>query len=93
MTPDKVTTWPANRPILEASSLQLGICAHCGAYLMTFEAADGSRFALAHVGDSAEALKRWIADSLEAARPLSTEEDHHHRSRPEGGNPPRRITI
>jgi hypothetical protein len=65
MTP---TTWPADRPVLEAAACQLGRCQHCGAYTMTFAAADGATFALAHLGDDAAAIKQWLAESLGAAQ-------------------------
>jgi hypothetical protein len=67
MTTD-MTTWPPGRPVLEASALQLGHCADCGSYVVMLEARDGRAFALAHVDDSAEALKRWLAESLGAAQ-------------------------
>jgi hypothetical protein len=61
---DKVTTWPADLPVLEATTCQLGRCSHCGSFVLMLEAQDGSRFALAHLGDDSAALARWFTDSL-----------------------------
>jgi hypothetical protein len=63
---NKVTTWPPGRPLLEATACQLGRCQHCGSYVAMLEAADGTTFALAHMGDDPTAIKQWVAESLGA---------------------------
>jgi hypothetical protein len=72
MTTDKPTTWPPGRPPLEATACQLGRCAHCGGFVVMFEARDGATFAIAHLGDDAATLKGWFAESLEAAQDART---------------------
>jgi hypothetical protein len=66
METDKVSTWSAGRPVLEAFACQFARCAGCGGLLMTFEARDGSRFAVAHLGDDAATVTRWITNALAA---------------------------
>jgi hypothetical protein len=61
----KPETWGKNVPVLEASSVQLAKCGHCGGVIILLEAEDGSYFASAHIGDNPSEVLQWIVKAFE----------------------------
>lgn len=64
MNTDQIDTWPHDEPLLEATAAVFHRCSHCGGILLSFEAADGSRFAVAHMGNSAQDVKDWMEGAM-----------------------------